>query len=33
MVSDASMRSRGWIFRCKPLVCNERILAQLEKFP
>jgi hypothetical protein len=26
-------RSRGWTFRCKPLIRNDRILAQLEKFP
>jgi hypothetical protein len=25
-------RIRGWGFRCKPLICNDRILAQLEKF-
>ena len=23
---------RGWIFRCKPLTSNDRILAELEKF-
>src|SRR5260370_34160887 len=25
-------RARSWTFRCKPLMSNARILAQLEKF-
>ncbi len=28
----ALTRAHGWIFRCKPLIYNARILAQLEKF-
>jgi hypothetical protein len=26
-------RSLSWIFRCKPLISNDRILARLRNFP
>ena len=26
-------RVQSWIYRCKPLISNDQILAQLEKFP